>query len=109
MVDLVRALETVKDDHVFIPGQQIVCGGDGLRGSICAFWAHFTPHAVFANETKLYAHKLIQHGCHKCGSVPYGYPESNDNKYGELTFNFVLTPNTCHTQLDEVLCMHALS
>ena len=32
---------------------------------------------------------LLGHGCDACGSVPLGYPETNDVSMGELTSNFV--------------------
>lgn len=32
---------------------------------------------------------LLGYGCKACGSVPLGYPETNDVHMGELTSNFV--------------------
>ncbi|RSL39672.1 hypothetical protein CEP54_016280 [Fusarium duplospermum] len=40
------------------------------------------------------AHYIAEHGCLACGSVPTGFPGSNDVTQGELTFNYVSNPCT---------------
>ena len=42
------------------------------------------------------APRIPEHGCDKCGSVPYFFPSDNDVTHGELTFNYVT--NGCNDQ-----------
>ncbi|KAF7347314.1 KP4 killer toxin [Mycena venus] len=62
-------------------GQHIAC-----RNNICAF-LQGVPEPMSGAGIKIVAKLIVGHGCTVCGSVPTG--PDNDDRYGELTFNFV--------------------
>lgn len=47
------------------------------------------------SQIKAVAASIGEHGCKVCGSVPLGFPGTNDVKNGELKFNFVRDTRGC--------------
>ncbi|KAK4892092.1 hypothetical protein LTR10_011051 [Elasticomyces elasticus] len=96
VVRLVNFIKTVDDNRMYENGQHIAClpglyninDGGEVNGAICAF-LQSTTNGMRGNDLKVIAQDLQDHGCRGCGSVPTGYPETNDVNGGMLTFNFV--------------------
>jgi hypothetical protein len=83
--------------------EQIACvsleGDESVRW-FCAFLQN-TGGAPGSKILEL-AHYIEDHGCRGCGSVPYYFPEGDNNvSRGELTYNSVITP----CSLDDGLCL----
>lgn len=81
---------------IYPNGQHIACAstGSGTRG-VCAF-LQGTAAGLKGDEVLILIAYLASHDCDNCGSVPIGYPESNDPSAGILTVNFVhTTDNPC--------------
>lgn len=77
-------------------GQHIACVsvGHGSKG-VCAFLQGTSGGLQGENVIVLITY-LASHQCDNCGSVPIGYPKSNDPVAGILTVNFVDdTANPC--------------
>lgn len=77
-------------------GQHIACAaiGHGSKG-VCAF-LQGTAAGLKGDQILLLIADLAAHNCDSCGSVPIGYPESNDPSDGILTVNYVVnTANPC--------------
>ncbi|KAJ7161469.1 Kp4-domain-containing protein [Mycena crocata] len=66
-------------------GEQIAC----VR-SICAFLQN--SGGAPGSSVKALAQHILAHGCTACGSVPLFYPNDNDVRNGQLTFNYVINP-----------------
>ena len=71
-------------DRHYDTGQQIAC-----TGSLCAFYQNGASGT--ADQTSTFLGQLLDHGCHKCGSVPT--QGGNDVSKGELTVNVVGDPH----------------
>lgn len=78
--------EGVSANRIYKTGEQIVCY---QRSQICAFLQNTGDKGASGADVKRLAPLIGDHGCKVCGSVPTGYPGSNDVKDGELTFNYV--------------------
>ncbi|KAI1085446.1 killer toxin [Whalleya microplaca] len=65
-------------------GEQIACYE---RSHICVFLQN--TNGAQGSKIKELAKYVDDHGCKTCGSVPTDYPNSNNVKNGELTFNYV--------------------
>jgi hypothetical protein len=86
------------EDMWFAEGQQIAC-----EGSICAFIQN--AGGAWSWQIKTLAQDLADHGCKICGSVPIGFPGTNDVSQGQLTFNYVDTSKAdCDSQANDLLC-----
>ncbi|UPK93019.1 hypothetical protein LCI18_003954 [Fusarium solani-melongenae] len=76
---------------------QIACvTRENDAGAICAFFQN--TGGWQGQKAKELAHYITEHGCLACGSVPTGFPGSNDVAQGELTFNYVSNPCTGFTE-----------
>ncbi|KAK3990722.1 killer toxin [Cladorrhinum sp. PSN332] len=83
---LVNILQTLNPNKNFLNRQQIACSG-----SICAFLQN--TGGASGSKIKELAHYITGHNCKVCGSVPYYYPQGNNNVAdGQLTFNWVDNP-----------------
>ncbi|KAF9058193.1 killer toxin [Panaeolus papilionaceus] len=101
--DLNRFIQNIPDDKWFNNGQQIACVAtkSGSRDGICAFLQN--TGGTNGKKIKELAPYIPGHGCSRCGSVPYYFPEgNNDVKDGALTFNFVTSP--CNAPGGNGLC-----
>jgi hypothetical protein len=76
---------TINSDRIYKNGEQIACY---IRSSICAFLQD-TPNGATGAEVRKLARFIPDHGCTVCGSVPTDFPNTNDVKKGQLTFNYV--------------------
>ncbi|KAJ7912966.1 killer toxin [Mycena leptocephala] len=88
---LVSYIETISDGTWYNNGQHIAC-----YFNICAFLQNTggTTGAVI----KQLAPYIPGHKCKECGSVPYYYPQGDNNVAdGELTFDYV--SDACDTGL----------
>jgi len=79
---LVQLINELPDGVFYLNQQQIAC-----MGTICAFLQ--STDGKSSQDIKSIAHYIPAHGCMSCGSVPVHYPESNNVRNGELTFNYV--------------------
>lgn len=77
----------IDDNRWYNDGEQIACEwADFYSGSVCVFWQKSNGNS--GRETKTYINALADHGCGLCGSIPYGYPGTNDVNNGVLTVNW---------------------
>jgi hypothetical protein len=84
--DLQNQINQIDPATLFSPGQHIACCGDpGASSGICAF-TQITSMQVDASSVQALIQGLIDHGCKKCGSLPF---QDNNDKTGELTVNWV--------------------
>jgi hypothetical protein len=68
-------------------GEHIACTPSG----ICAFLQK--TGGTWGSKIKELAHYIPDHGCTICGSVPYYFPDGNNNvDDGMLTYNYVSNP-----------------
>ena len=92
----------VPDDKYFPKGKHIACDRGGVTwvpipgvpatgGGICAFVQNID--GMLGKDLKRLAGFIVDHGCNVCGSVPTDYPDSNNVKDGQLTFNYVSSPD----------------
>jgi len=72
----------VDQNFQYSNGQQIACSGD-----YCAFLQN--SGGASGSQVISLINDIVNHGCSVCGSVPTGFPGSNDVSQGELTVNFV--------------------
>ncbi|KAE8351729.1 killer toxin [Aspergillus coremiiformis] len=103
-VQLKHAIDGIDTNRWYNNGEHIACVGSGARitgnGGFCAFLQN--TGGTNGGVIKSLAHYIPEHGCKVCGSVPYYYPQGNNNvDDGELTFNYV--DNAC-TKDDAKLC-----
>ncbi|KFY39723.1 hypothetical protein V495_05761 [Pseudogymnoascus sp. VKM F-4514 (FW-929)] len=85
LVDLVKGAD---DNRWYNNGEKIACMWENFfSGAFCAFWQGSNGNS--GRESKLYIQSLSDHGCGLCGSIPYGFPTTNDINNGYLTVNFV--------------------
>ncbi|KAI8663272.1 hypothetical protein FSOLCH5_008426 [Fusarium solani] len=95
--DMVNLLNGVDPNRWYNNGQQIACvTRQNDAGAICAFFQN--TGGWQGQKAKELAHYITEHGCLACGSVPTGFPGSNDVAQGELTFNYVSNPCTGFTE-----------
>ncbi|KAJ7468584.1 killer toxin, partial [Mycena latifolia] len=81
--DLAGYISGLSDDVWINNGQQIAC-----IANICAFLQN--TGGTWGSIVKQFAPYIPDHGCQACGSVPYYYPQGDNNVAdGELTFNYV--------------------
>ena len=76
---------------VYPNGQHIACVSTG-RGSkgVCAFLQGTAAGAGLTGDSVLVLMAYLSlHDCNNCGSIPIGYPKSNDPVAGILTVNYV--------------------
>jgi len=89
LADMIANLDP---SDTFTSGQQMACldtGSGGLcDGQVCAFLQN-TGSTFGVSQLTSLANDIVGHGCSACGSVPVGFPDSNDVSQGELTFNYV--------------------
>ncbi|EFQ34120.1 hypothetical protein CGRA01v4_12185 [Colletotrichum graminicola] len=91
--ELAALIRSIPDGRWFNNGQQIACFSRwGVGGGICAFYQN--TGGWQAKKAKDIVGHLVSHGCKVCGSVPTGFPGSNDVAQGQLTFNYVAKPCT---------------
>ena len=98
--NLRNSINGIPDDKWYPKGEHIACdiagvpvplpGVPRLGGSICAF-VQSTDGARGRNLKRL-AQYIVDHKCRICGSVPTHFPDSNNVKDGQLTFNYVKKP-----------------
>ncbi|KAL3675604.1 hypothetical protein R1sor_025552 [Riccia sorocarpa] len=74
-------VQALNDGNIYPNGQHIACSGN-----ICAFLQNVSGTKTAA-QIKGYVHRLLDHGCTKCGSVPT--EPGNNVDFGELTVNAV--------------------
>lgn len=78
-------------------GEHIACVrfgvGLGIKSHVCAFMQG-KPEGASGMDILRLAHYIIEHGCRKCGSVPWNFPQANDIRNGQLTYNIV-SSKTC--------------
>jgi len=79
---LVQLINKLPDGVFYVNQQQIAC-----MGTICAFLQ--STDGKWSQDIKSLAYYIQAHGCMSCGSVPVHFPESNNVRNGELTFNYV--------------------
>ena len=85
MSEIIKLIDSMSDSTCVTSGEQIACFDAGIT-SICAF-TQKTGATVCGGELKTLIGDLQGHGCGECGSVPLGYPGTNDVSNGELTVN----------------------
>lgn len=81
---------------VYPNGQHLACVpvGQASKG-VCAF-LQGTSGGLKGDDVLFLLSYLVLHQCDNCGSVPIGYPKSNDPTAGILTVNYVVnTANPC--------------
>jgi len=78
---LVQFINELPDGVFYLNQQQIAC-----IGTICAYLQ--STDGKWSQDIKSFAHYIPAHGCTSCGSVPVHYPESNNVRNGELTFDY---------------------
>ncbi|ORY01486.1 killer toxin, partial [Basidiobolus meristosporus CBS 931.73] len=59
-----------------------------ILGGISTFTQN-TGRSITASQACSLLHKLQNHGCNVCGSVPLGFPGDNNVAHGQLTVNYV--------------------
>jgi len=79
---LTQFISELPDGVFYLNQQQIAC-----IGTICAFLQ--STDGRWSQDIKSIAHYITAHGCMSCGSVPVHFPESNNVRNGELTFNYL--------------------
>lgn len=88
---LTNYIDGIDPNRWYNNGEHIACAtfsaDEGTVGHICAFLQN-TGGAPGQNIRGL-AHFIPEHGCNKCGSVPYFFPADNNVDDGELTYNVV--------------------
>jgi len=108
-LELTRAIESIDPGRWFANGEQIACitvivtnidYGGSSPSSTCAFLQN--TGGAWGSRILELAHYLQNHGCKRCGSVPYFYPEDNDVSHGELTYNHVRKPCSRRDELCHV-------
>jgi hypothetical protein len=80
---LVEYIQQIPDDAWYDNGQHIAC-----YDFICAFLQG--TGGTWGSILKQLAPYIPDHGCTACGSVPYYFPQGDNNVAdGQLTFNYV--------------------
>ncbi|MCJ1468107.1 hypothetical protein MMC07_006735 [Pseudocyphellaria aurata] len=89
---LLDHISTIDPYRHYYNGEHIACTHSWLafiKTQMCAFLQKM-PNGVSGAEILNVAHWILDHGCLKCGSVPLGFPDDNDENHGMLTFNVVI-------------------
>ncbi|KAB8221348.1 killer toxin [Aspergillus novoparasiticus] len=98
---LTNVIQHIDTNRWYMNGEHIACVGNqaGNGGGYCAFLQK--TGGTNGGVIKNLAHYITDHGCKQCGSVPYFFPQGNNNvDDGELTYNYVDDPcATAGTQL----------
>ncbi|KAI4252169.1 MAG: hypothetical protein LQ352_004430 [Teloschistes flavicans] len=102
---LANTLNGLDDNTIYFPGSQLACVKGYYwfpstqawkNGGICAFLQNgdSSNWSISRNgwDVKYLAGQIVGHDCKTCGSVPVGWPQTNDVSQGQLTFNFVADP-----------------
>ncbi|TPX13589.1 uncharacterized protein E0L32_006060 [Thyridium curvatum] len=76
----------IQANRIYKTGEQIACYE---RSHICAFLQNTGDKGGSGADVRRLAPLIPKHGCKICGSVPTHYPDSNNVKDGQLTFNYV--------------------
>lgn len=85
LINLKAIVDGIQDrGRHYNTGQQIAC-----TGSLCTFFQNGASGN--AGDASGLLQQLLDHGCHKCGSVPT--QPGNDVSKGELTVNVVGNPS----------------
>ncbi|EAW10839.1 uncharacterized protein ACLA_053130 [Aspergillus clavatus NRRL 1] len=90
---LTNVIQGIDTNRWYLNGEHIACVGNdaGNGGGYCAFLQK--TGGTNGGVIKNLAHYINDHGCKQCGSVPYYYPQGNNNvDDGELTYNYVDNP-----------------
>ncbi|KAI0528524.1 killer toxin [Xylaria digitata] len=86
---LTKWINGIDPNRWYNNGQQIACFESS---HICAFLQN--TGGAWGSKIKQLAHYIPDHNCKVCGSVPYYFPEGNNNVAdGMLTYNYVT--NAC--------------
>lgn len=91
----------ISESRMYRNGEHIICDQILPMGTgVCVFLQHMPENrnraGVPGKEIKRLLQALDSYGCDRCGSVPLGFPESNNWKItGELTVNYVRHVNGC--------------
>ncbi|KAK4694062.1 hypothetical protein P7C71_g3450, partial [Lecanoromycetidae sp. Uapishka_2] len=88
--DTVTITATAGGDYDGVTGSFSLSGDLSVgAGGICLF-----PQgtSLTLGEIRPLTDSILEHGCSTCGSVPKGFPGSNDPSQGILTFNYVENP-----------------
>jgi len=83
-------------------GEKIMCQSLDMGKGTCLFLQGTNgglPGSAMSNLIL----SLIGHECQQCGSVPIGFPGSNDPGNGILTSNFVSDTGGCVTDFEQVI------
>jgi hypothetical protein len=84
--DLTNFINNINSDRWYNDDEIIGCGTD----NICAYLKG--TGGASGQKIKEIAHYIPEHKCKVCGSVPYLYPDENDDNNGMLTYNYVTNP-----------------
>ncbi|UNI21260.1 hypothetical protein JDV02_007265 [Purpureocillium takamizusanense] len=91
----------IPERRIYRNGEHIICDQILSIGTgVCVFLQHLPAPknelGVTGKEIKRLLEALDSYGCDKCGSVPLGFPESNNWELsGELTINYVRYVKGC--------------
>ena len=91
VMPIMSALD-ISEYRTYANGEHIACIAISKRdtGGFCAFPQHLKGEQRLGGEdVARLLHDIFTHGCGVCGSVPVGYPASNDPSQGILTVNYV--------------------
>lgn len=89
--DIVAKVCNELQGFTFGPYEHIACGG----GNLVAF-TQMTDRRIWGSVACGLLRQLRDYGCKQCGSIPLGFPQDNDVYNGELTVNYVTSPNCQH-------------
>ncbi|MCJ1463045.1 hypothetical protein MMC07_001649 [Pseudocyphellaria aurata] len=99
--DLTDHISAIDPNRHYANGEHIACTHTWtgfILTTMCAF-LQWKPEGASGAEILNVAHWILDHGCVKCGSVPLGFPEDNEETHGMLTYNIV-----AHGYCGERLC-----
>jgi hypothetical protein len=95
---LAFAINTLDPNQFYADGERIVCATldgkasvEGVDISVGELFCAFLQNSGGANASDIMnvAFYIPEHRCVCCGSVPLGYPATNNVRDGQLTFNYV--------------------
>ena len=91
--DLMVDIEGIDPNRHYKDDEHIVCVQSKAGTGICAFLQH--TGGLQGKDVRPLLGMLRDHGCDRCGSIPLGLPQgdNDDNKYGILTVNYVFKTN----------------
>ncbi|KAF3912463.1 hypothetical protein ABW20_dc0104293 [Dactylellina cionopaga] len=86
MNDIIAAATRLDPNRQYNNGDHIVCCSTLAGNGLCAFYQGISGSRAGSTVLPL-LQRLKDHNCQVCGSVPIGFPGSNDPKDGILTVN----------------------